>query len=644
MASGGSLRLSSALLLLVLFLALWPDLIAASVSFDQCGADFVAAVNSGNSTALKYIYKKRPDGLRPGHTPPLLITTEGCKAFCGSGPQIYSWSTASDTITTWVLPICGGLILQAPFESTQVFSTLLVLCRWVGNPVATLTISFWNMKITKKCSLIVDMSVPRHELPGYHKRGLWKQLKGEGRRILDESITGRRPGESKEWPDIRGMTPEEMEEVNAFAELRDSLYILCVLNQYNFQHHRPEAVKFLLQFALFSRNDFMIARRRKLGASLRRGRKHGVVQVLVSLFWFLVALVLSIQKAFGQIGDESTAHNLALGLLVSWLPVLISASLVDQSPTHSDHTKEQLQKFLDQADDICPEPSQRSNAILTDFCGQARKKWHYGIAYSLLTDLQFNLGSRERGLLKYYQNGSMANPKNKPGFPLWIFAPTEFWQILLAFGIVGASTMGAVVISYNTPTVGLGCRSGGYMIFGILSGTAFIFELVGWTATRPNELHSSPRRRRAFYALRGFLVILEVSNTCWLTYVIIAQTFGIYNSCACKSSTWAGRGGYSDFSNTAVYREDYMISVFWIAGTALGLVPLLAMLAVVYQWCVQSFLTTEDYEKAMRGLRRVRAWRNIFHFNTVQSVIQAVPDKARSKVLGAKYRGILWRR
>ena len=44
------------------------------------------------------------------------ISYEGCLALCGHGNDYYAWSQASQTITTWVLPIVG-IILQAPFES-----------------------------------------------------------------------------------------------------------------------------------------------------------------------------------------------------------------------------------------------------------------------------------------------------------------------------------------------------------------------------------------------------------------------------------------------------------------------------------------------------------------------------------------------
>jgi hypothetical protein len=51
---------------------------------------------------------------------------------------------------------------------------------------------------------------------------------------------------------------------------------------------------------------------------------------------------------------------------------------------------------------------------------------------------------------------------------------------------------------------------------------------------------------------RCFLQPLEVMNTLWLCYLIIGQTFGMYNTCECMSSMWAGGGGYIDFSKLSI--------------------------------------------------------------------------------------------
>ena len=83
----------------------------------------------------------------------------------------------------------------------------------------------------------------------------------------------------------------------------------------------------LIRLALFSNimplngsrdESDLLKRRTELAQNFREGRKKGVVPVFISFLWFVFALALSIQFAYGDIGGNMTAHNLALGFLVGW--------------------------------------------------------------------------------------------------------------------------------------------------------------------------------------------------------------------------------------------------------------------------------------------------------------------------------------
>ena len=205
------------------------------------------------------------------------VTTQGCKDLCGSGVDYYSWSTASATITTWLLPIVG-MLLQAPFESNAFWRTMLAICRWVGSPMASLSYILWNIKVSGKCALMgmsaavfnlalisniisVDMAVPYED-----------QVPGRG---------------------------------SDFASIRDSFYILTTMNQFtmNPQASMRKESEGLLRIALFSKDLRLHGTplslketRQKLAQELREGRKRGVVPVFISTMWFLFALGLSIQS------------------------------------------------------------------------------------------------------------------------------------------------------------------------------------------------------------------------------------------------------------------------------------------------------------------------------------------------------------
>lgn len=150
--------------------------------FASCGDEFL---NHSSDLYGKYLYNGTVHGILNAARP-TLITLEGCKELCGTGtPDYYPWQDSANTITTWVLPIIG-LIVQAPWESNKNWKTFMSLCRWVGSPVAALSYILWNIKVTGKCALMIDMAIRYDEYP-----------------------------------------PEGSE----FSVMRDSMYILCILNQ-----------------------------------------------------------------------------------------------------------------------------------------------------------------------------------------------------------------------------------------------------------------------------------------------------------------------------------------------------------------------------------------------------------------------------
>ena len=214
-----------------------------------------------NGIATLYNYTGPVRGIFEDYTRPPLFTLEGCRNECGTGNDYYPWSRSSGTISTWVLPILG-LLLQAPYESNAFLGTLYAIARWLGSPIASLSYILWNIKVTGKCALLVDMATPYEDVPE--------------------------------------------DEYSQFAQIRDSFYILSVMNQYSMKPQMPtvEAEK-LLRVALFSdslqlemvddetRN--LVERRRKLAKSLREGRRKGAVPVFISLLWFLYSLVVSVQ-------------------------------------------------------------------------------------------------------------------------------------------------------------------------------------------------------------------------------------------------------------------------------------------------------------------------------------------------------------
>jgi hypothetical protein len=182
-----------------------------------------------NHNVSQYLYPfvelERPTN----NSSPFAITTSGCKVFCGSEPKRYSRDVILELYLTWILPLLGGLVLQVPFESGgHMVTTMLQLARWLGNPVAILLFTLRNIRATGRACRLYDIftssvsTTPRHD--DRDERG--------GR------VTGSAPVEPSadtsrdRWHD-HCSTNE-----TAASDLRDGLYILGVLNQYDIEPGR----------------------------------------------------------------------------------------------------------------------------------------------------------------------------------------------------------------------------------------------------------------------------------------------------------------------------------------------------------------------------------------------------------------------
>lgn len=500
------------------------------------------------------------------------ISYEGCRTVCGTGNAWYLWSESSATITTWLLPIVG-MFLQAPFESNAFWSTVLAIARWVGNPMTSLSYIFWNISVSGKCALMVDMAVEYD-----HK-------------FLSEDSN--------------------------FAHIRDSFYILMTMNQFAMKpevsSHKKEA-EGLLRIVLFSKDlelhgtqESLKDYRHNLAKALRRRRKRGVVPVFVSTAWFLFSLAISIQSAFGLIGNNAEAHDLALGLLLGWMPIMIMAGIVDRNPFSVDDVRKPLNKLislvcdslqddalvrtflttLEASDQETEQMRQRvlrikaeagylQNNFFAQFAGQGRARWHYGCAHSILSDIE-NIWIADRGR-EWLRDEFEARTKlvlgsNDRG--LFWFDFRELWQVSAAFIAVLASCLGAFVLSYFTPTVGLGCRSLGYLIFLCVSVGLLVLEFVVWWLTSEERAEQllTVERRPTLIARAGMAQQAEQAATVFRR----AQSWGVVQRSKVEeflqdhiSTIWSKRY-HSKSSRSCYYGGFDIISVSQIVTFLVGI-------------------------------------------------------------------------
>lgn len=230
----------------------------------------------------------------------------------------------------------------------------------------------------------------------------------------------------------------------------------------------------------------LVNRRAKLARDLREGRKKGVVPVFVSFLWFVFALALSIQQAFASLGSNEIAHNLAIGFLSGWLPIMVLASTVDRNAVSADSIQTKLNTLLEDVRLALLDRDTRTaymrltktgsedftwcerledevifnGEFFTDFSGQGRRHWHYGVAHPLLVGIESKFMARDgRDWLREgfaTRNAIVVDSRNVNG--LKMFDARMIWQIMSSVFIVCGSAGGAFVISCTSCT-GACCRS-----------------------------------------------------------------------------------------------------------------------------------------------------------------------------------------
>lgn len=248
------------------------------------------------------------------------------------------------------------------------------------------------------------------------------------------------------------------------------------------------AAEKLLRIALFSdslqlttsedRSRSLVDRREKLATLIRRGRKKGVVPVFISLMWFLFSLAISIQAAWGELGANAQAHDMALGFLLAWLPILILTSIVDRNPVAANSILMELNGLLDDVRSALLNPGLRNTYIrdtrrtqedfawtsgldnedyfhqdfFTQFAGQGRVRWHYGVAHPIIEGIERTFMAKwGRNWLRapdVARTLMVLGPDDMAGLRWFDFR--MIWQILGSVCIVSGAVGGAFILSCKT--------------------------------------------------------------------------------------------------------------------------------------------------------------------------------------------------
>lgn len=206
-------------------------------------------------------------------------------------------------------------------------------------------------------------------------------------------------------------------------------------------------------------------------------------------------------------------------------------------------------------------------------------------------------------------NGPYMTWQDVKSTPDWVrsFLLSNIVAVILQWGVTGS----AIVISYLTEVRGLGCRSGSYLLYGILATSAHVllvcsvFLSNGAMLTYQYKPKPEPKpeskpesnlesrtalRRRILCTLavatRYLGKTLAVANALWIILSSIFELIGFYESCYC-TGTQLGLGDRAWvvlFASGDKMRDEAEPS--WIGGLAMSLLTMLGMYFVTrwYSW------------------------------------------------------------
>lgn len=203
---------------------------------------------------------------------------------------------------------------------------------------------------------------------------------------------------------------------------------------------------------------------------------------------------------------------------MSWFPILILCSIVDRNPAAADDIQRKINKLVDLVCTSLQDDAIRKEFILSfhdlpesqrmaywvhkiasqaehikgdffqNFAGQGRVRFHYGAAYAILIDIEkAYVAEHGRNWLSREREARASLVLGHVDQGLVWFDGRLLWQIVSAIICVAGTSTGAFILSFFTPTVGLSCRSGSYLIFNVIALALLMTELAVWICTSPNR-------------------------------------------------------------------------------------------------------------------------------------------------------------
>jgi len=187
--------------------------------------------------------------------------------------------------------------------------------------------------------------------------------------------------------------------------------------------------------------------------------------------------------------------------------------------------------------------------------------------------------------VKEYCGCSSLNPADRKR----IRAPGALTRAIIAsfcgLALQWGTTVSSVLVLIYTPTVGLGCRSGAYLLYGILSTFVLLLMMISsvlnhyCSINSPDDTLHYPDARPTFNSisvalimsniLRRTAVVVASANSVWILVTCVFQFADVFDTCYCNSSV-LGLGSAKAYISIAPDLSLVNMKGFWIGSMVLG--------------------------------------------------------------------------
>jgi hypothetical protein len=145
-----------------------------------------------------------------------------------------------------------------------------------------------------------------------------------------------------------------------------------------------------------------------------------------------------------------------------------------------------------------------------------------------------------------------AEGKDLTAFRAWSELPgaalKHMWMAaLMALFLQWGTTGAAVFVAYRTPSVGIGCRSGSYLIYGIAATISWFILVLSHLLSHAamQRLERNPDRKIAIRILGALAVgtrllgkLIAICNAMWLVASSVMEDIGFFQTCWCQTDAY----------------------------------------------------------------------------------------------------------